>query len=364
MWPHVSAPKEAAHIAPQLHWATLSVHLAQSSRAFLFVCLKKKIYKIKGWLIFTFPAKEKKTCLFTFGSEPPWKTSGVKALVSASEQSAGPLEGSPSHLLPTVKGKKPIWITSRMTEILVWMLGRRQQCQTLALSFLAAGRRALRSVLSSPWLPDKFEARHSWAVTSHSAAPGVTVFGNPWPISGGACMWSDAWDNVGPLFGQAGVSSGIVSSYSPPVPTRGLPAASRALFCASLLKQSLSRTPMWQSSTPALLRCCPLVLTNAILHYTAAKIIPKPAASCLLPSPVLPSLCFPLLDSPEREQFVSVFIAFSAPCPLQSYHCSFSGMPDPSRLVNYAKHYESQLDFSNSPASLFPRCCLCQSSSL
>lgn len=129
-----------------------------------------------------------------FGSEPPWKTSGVKALVSASEQPAAPHKGSLSHLLPTVKGKKPACITLRRMEILVW----RHQCQTFAISFLATGRRALGSVLSSPWQPDKFEARHFWAVTSHSAAPGVTVFGNAWPISGVVCMRSDAWDNVGP----------------------------------------------------------------------------------------------------------------------------------------------------------------------
>lgn len=90
-----------------------------------------------------------------FGSEPPWKTSGVKALVSA-----GLHEGSPSHLLPTVKGKKPTSVTLRQTEILVWMLGRRQQRQTLAFSFLTTEGGPLGSVLFSPWLTDKFRACH------------------------------------------------------------------------------------------------------------------------------------------------------------------------------------------------------------
>ena len=83
-----------------------------------------------------------------------------------------------------------------------------------------------------------------------------------------------------------------------------------------------------------------------------------PACCLLLCCLPFAPLC--LEDSTKRKQFVCMFIACSAACPLQSYHCSFSRMSDLSWSVNYAKYYQSWLDFSNSPASLFSHCCLCQ----
>lgn len=91
--------------------------------------------------------------------------------MSESEKPAGPHKWYLSHLPPSAKDKNPTGITLRGTEILVCSQGPRLQYQTLALRFSPTEQ---EPVLSSPWLPHKFEASHSWAVTRHRSAPGVT----------------------------------------------------------------------------------------------------------------------------------------------------------------------------------------------
>lgn len=105
-----------------------------------------------------------------------------------------------------------------------------------------------------------------------------------WPISGGVYTQSNPWNHVGALFGQAGISSGGISSCSPQVLTMGLPAASGPFLCIS----SKAKPVMTKLHIGACFRSFPPVLTNAIPHNTAAKTIFE---ACYIVLVAIPPCC-------------------------------------------------------------------------